>query len=177
MSTIRQPRPEGFGFAVAAALVAVLTYGGMIAISLYGTAERSTGGVVTSVDPGEAPDQEAAPSPTEAPDQEAAPPPTGTTGTEEGAWDGVVLLRFAVLVGVPAIALAISLLAPTRRSAVLARSAAAIVLAAMTLLTITSVGVGFALATALMITAAIKAAVPESRVTDRSGTSGRNDSR
>lgn len=45
---------------MAAALVAVPTYVGMIAISLYGVAERSTGGVVTGVNSdGSAPDQEA----------------------------------------------------------------------------------------------------------------------
>lgn len=134
--------------AVAAAFVAVATYGGMIAISVYGTAERATGGVVTSVGPGQAPDQE-------------SPPTTGTADTDDAPWDGVVLLRVAVLVGVPALALVTALLAPTRRSAVAVRAAAAVVLAVMTLLTIASVGVGFAAATALMLAAAIRAAGPE----------------
>jgi hypothetical protein len=89
--------------------------------------------------------------------QDGVGSPDGSADRRDVALGRVVLLRFVVLVGVPVVALALALLARSPGGAVAARGAAAVVLAAMTLLTIASVGVGFALATALMVAATILA--------------------
>lgn len=148
----RGQRARGHGLAVAAVVVAVLGYAWILVLATAGTTvqgESATGTVQVESGTEEGPDSEAtAPAPREIPVDDAADRDAGVRP--------IVIVRWAVLLGIPAISLGAAVLARRRAAAIVARGTAGIVLAGLTVLFITTVPV-FALAGGMMAGATVLA--------------------
>lgn len=153
----RRPRARGVRWVVSSSVVAALSFGLMIGLGLYGTAERSAFQEVVGSEQREGSVPHADP-------HEETDGLIGTAvddaredGSQASRGGGIVLVRFAVIFGIPLASLVFALAARSRPAAIAARGIATFVLAGLTLLTFFSAGFGFAIATLLMAAATLLA--------------------